>query len=94
MEDSCRAWPDKDQHRYETESHQNDKHGQDLLEKLIFSIVSDGTNILAGSGDEGVIYLISSVGAKGIEHLFRDRIVGADRENRNPDRLISRLGIR
>jgi hypothetical protein len=31
-------------------------------ETLIFSIVSDGTNILAGSGDEGIIYLITPVG--------------------------------
>ncbi len=34
-------------------------------EQLIFSIVLDGGNILAGSGDEGIIYLISSRGEGG-----------------------------
>ena len=35
-------------------------------EKLIFSIAFDGTNILAGSGDEGIIYLISPRGEDAI----------------------------
>jgi hypothetical protein len=34
-------------------------------EKLIFAIEFDGTNILAGSGDEGVIYIISPTGEAG-----------------------------
>lgn len=34
-------------------------------EQLIFSIVLDGENILAGSGDEGIIYLISPTGEGG-----------------------------
>ncbi|UCD58609.1 MAG: hypothetical protein JSV16_05745, partial [Candidatus Hydrogenedentota bacterium] len=37
-------------------------------EKLIFSIAFDGSNLLAGSGDDGIIYLIPSTGEAGTHY--------------------------
>jgi hypothetical protein len=60
-------------------------------EVLIFSIVFDGSNLLAGSGDDGIIYVISPTGEEGTYYEAKQKQVLTLHRSKN-GAIIASLG--